>query len=90
MIEIDWSDLPDSKLSQQPAAMTIGVFDGLHRGHLSLLSSVTKAPELMPLVVTFQRHPAEILASGSFPGFIMSLAQKRQALKAAGIAGNPG
>lgn len=85
MIEIAWSDLPDSEYRQRPAALTIGVFDGLHRGHQSLLSSVTRDPELLPVVVTFQRHPAEILASGGFPGFIMSLAQKRQALKSAGI-----
>lgn len=85
MIEIAWSDLPDSGYCQRPAALTIGVFDGLHRGHQSLLSSITRDPELLPVVVTFERHPAEILASGGFPGFIMSLAQKRRALKSAGI-----
>ena len=85
MIEIAWSDLPDSELCRRPAAMTIGVFDGLHRGHRSLLSSVTRDPELLPVVVTFERHPAAILAPGCFPGFIMSLAQKRRALQSSGI-----
>ena len=86
MIEIAWSDLPDSEFRERPAAMTIGVFDGLHRGHRRLLSSITKDPELLSVVVTFHRHPTEILASASFPGFITSLAQKRRALESAGIA----
>lgn len=86
MTEIAWSDLPDSEFRDRQAAMTIGVFDGLHRGHRSLLSSITRDPGLLPVVVTFQRHPTEILAPGSFPGFITSLAQKRRGLKFAGIA----
>ena len=85
MIEIAWSDLLNSEFGLRPAAMTIGVFDGLHRGHRSLLSSITNDPELLPVVVTFQRHPAEILASEGFPGFIMSLAQKRRVLMTTGI-----
>ena len=86
MIEIAWADLPDLELRRRPAAMTIGVFDGLHRGHLSLLSCITADPSLLPLVVTFRRHPAQTLAPESFPGFIMSHAQKRRTLEAAGIA----
>lgn len=85
MIEIEWADLPNSGLCRQPAAMTIGVFDGLHRGHQSLLSSITRDPELLPVVVTFQRHPAAVLAPERFPGFIMSHAQKRDVLKSAGV-----
>ncbi|MCK4516744.1 MAG: hypothetical protein KAU31_15895, partial [Spirochaetaceae bacterium] len=53
MIEIAWSDLPDPEFRERPAAMTIGVFDGLHRGHRNLLSSITRDPELLPVVVTF-------------------------------------
>ena len=85
MIEVAWSDLDRSEFRDQRAALTIGVFDGLHKGHLRLLQSITRDQELLSVVVTFQRHPAEILAAGSFPGFIMSLAQKREALKQAGI-----
>jgi len=85
MVEMAWSDLPDPEFASKPAAITIGVFDGLHAGHQRLLSSTTRDPALLPVVVTFQRHPTEILAAGSFPGFIMSLAQKRKALRDAGI-----
>lgn len=86
MIEIAWSDLGASEFKNRPAAMTIGVFDGVHTGHQALFSSITDDPKLLPVVVTFQRHPAEILAVGSFPGLIMSHAQKREALRLAGIA----
>ena len=85
MVEIAWSDLPDPPFRRKAAALTIGVFDGIHVGHRRLLHGITRDPDLLPIVVTFQRHPAEILASGSFPGFIMSLGQKRQALQAAGV-----
>lgn len=86
MIEIAWSDLENGEYAATPAALTIGVFDGLHRGHQSLLDAIHTENGTMPVVVTFQRHPAEILATGAFPGFIMSLSQKRNALMEAGVA----
>jgi len=39
-------------------ALTIGVFDGLHRGHQALIAKVTgKAPGLLPAVITFRNNP---------------------------------
>jgi riboflavin kinase/FMN adenylyltransferase len=85
VVEVAWSDLPDPEFRKQPAAITIGVFDGIHVGHRRLLAGITSDPRHLPVVVTFQRHPAEILATGTFPGFIMSLSQKRHLLREAGI-----
>jgi riboflavin kinase / FMN adenylyltransferase len=85
MIELAWPDLPGSGLRNRAAAVTIGVFDGVHTGHQVLLSTIMGNPGLLPVVVTFERHPAEVLAPGTFSGLIMSLAQKREAFLRLGV-----
>ena len=84
MIEIDWANL-DRAYAEQPSSITVGVFDGLHTGHRGLIEQVTSS-EWMPVVVTFQRHPTELLLHDDIPGFIMSLSQKRHALMDLGVA----
>lgn len=83
MIEVKWIDL-DSQFASQPSALTVGVFDGVHVGHQALVGSVTETT-WTPVVVTFERHPTEFLLHDNVPGFLMSRAQKRAALRAMGI-----
>lgn len=66
---------------------TLGVFDGLHRGHQRLLSRMTGISEkrgLSSLVVTFWPHPEQVLGR-SFPGFITGLDRRKKLLKDTGI-----
>jgi len=81
--EIAWTNL-DHDLAQTPSALTIGVFDGLHRGHQELIRRVVE-PNRTSVVVTFQRHPTEVLLHDSIPGFIMSIRQKRRTLEGLGV-----
>ena len=48
-------------ISQKPVVLTIGFFDGLHRGHQLLIDrtlEVAKEKDLASLVVTFENHPS--------------------------------
>jgi riboflavin kinase/FMN adenylyltransferase len=52
-----------AELEQRPRATAIGVFDGVHRGHHSLIEQVV-GTGLVPTVVTFDPHPREVLGYG--------------------------
>lgn len=60
-------------------ALTIGVFDGVHRGHTHLISQLVSeaaSKDLMAGVVTFREHPAAVL-SPSFQGQYLTSFQDR-------------
>lgn len=70
-----------------PRAVTIGVFDGLHIGHRSLIARLLeegKKAQLIPLVVTFSVHPAAILSPPS-PPLVTTLEEKLILLEALGV-----
>ncbi|MDF1654932.1 MAG: bifunctional riboflavin kinase/FAD synthetase [Coxiellaceae bacterium] len=76
-----WHNL--KKLSQR-SVVTIGNFDGVHRGHQSLLQDVRKrADELSALsvVVIFEPHPLEFFAPDKAPARLMKLREKLVALQ---------
>ena len=72
---------PDQR---RPCALTIGNFDGVHRGHQALVSGlVSEAREhgLLSCVLTFEPHPREFFASAeSQPVRIANLRDKLEAL----------
>jgi riboflavin kinase/FMN adenylyltransferase len=71
-----------------PVALTIGNFDGVHRGHQALLAQVVEAARergLSPAVMTFEPHPREFFAPDQAPARIANLRDKLEALQAAGI-----
>ena len=84
--------LPNDR-ARAPCALTIGNFDGVHRGHQALLERVRAAAsslELEAAVMTFEPHPREFFArrSGDLsraPTRIASLRDKLQSLSNNGI-----
>ena len=84
--------LPNDR-ARAPCALTIGNFDGVHRGHQALLARVRDAAsrlELEAAVMTFEPHPREFFArrSGELsraPTRIANLRDKLQSLSKAGI-----
>lgn len=69
---------------QTSTAITIGVFDGVHLGHRSLLKSVLESG-LTPVVLTFDPHPAEVLAPGSHPRLLTTVDERIELLGSMGI-----
>jgi len=69
--------LPDR--AEGPVALTIGNFDGVHRGHQAMLARLIEAAEdlrLQAAVLTFDPHPREFFAREAAPPRLMRLRQK--------------
>ena len=68
--------------------VTVGTFDGVHRGHRRLLEqAVTRGEELnLPVLgVTFEPVPASVLRPAAFQGRISTAAEKFAQLADAGL-----
>ena len=66
-------------------AVAIGAFDGVHLGHqavLRLVHDLAQARRLSSTVLTFDRHPAEIVRPESAPKLLTTLEQKLELLEA--------
>jgi riboflavin kinase / FMN adenylyltransferase len=71
-----------------PVILTIGNFDGLHRGHKRVLRKVisrTREEGGTSLVVTFEPHPLKVLHPERAPQLIQTPSQKRDILAHLGI-----
>lgn len=73
---------------RQPCVATIGFFDGVHRGHQFLIDEVkTEAAKagLQSLVITFDRHPRQVLQQSYQPQLLTTLDEKLRLLSLTGI-----
>ncbi|OKL47792.1 riboflavin biosynthesis protein RibF [Boudabousia liubingyangii] len=69
---------------------TIGIFDGLHRGHRELISElirVAKAENVPAWVITFDPHPAHLHAPEKNLRLITSLTDRLSGMEALGVDG---
>jgi riboflavin kinase/FMN adenylyltransferase len=72
----------------QGCAVTIGSYDGVHRGHQAVIAELRERAASLGLasaVVTFDRHPAQIVRPDSAPLQLTDLDQEVELLAATGV-----
>ncbi len=77
-----------ARLLPAASVVSIGNFDGVHRGHQSLVEEVVSCARgagLLSAVATFDPHPATLLRPAQAPRRLMTLEQQAEALAALGI-----
>ena len=77
-----------SAASPSPTALTIGNFDGVHRGHQAMLARLKERARVLGLracVLTFEPHPLELFAPQTAPTRLTSLREKLELLASHGV-----
>lgn len=69
-------------------AVTIGTFDGVHRGHRLVLDTLKREAGLrglQPVAITFDRHPLELVAPHRAPGNLTGTERKAELIRREGV-----
>lgn len=72
------------------SALTIGVFDGVHRGHQEIIGHTVKRARdlgMQSVVVTFDPHPSEVVRPGSHPAVLTQPGRKAELVEMLGADG---
>lgn len=68
--------------------VTIGMYDGVHRGHQKLIGTAVARAQAMRrpcLLLTFDPHPAEVIRPGSHPAILTSMDRKAELVAELGV-----
>jgi riboflavin kinase/FMN adenylyltransferase len=68
--------------------VTVGMYDGVHRGHQVLIGAAVSRARAMRrpcLLLTFDPHPAEVVRPGSHPAILTSLDRKAELVAELGV-----
>jgi len=71
-----------------PVALTIGNFDGVHRGHRAMLHRLVERSRELQLpckVLTFEPHPREFFSAATAPTRLTRLREKLELIAEAGV-----
>lgn len=72
----------------RPSVVTVGFFDGVHRGHRGVFARTVEAArerDARAVAVTFDRHPREVLTPGSEPRLLTTTERKAELIAESGI-----
>jgi riboflavin kinase/FMN adenylyltransferase len=82
-----WHGLDEVPAGWGESVVTIGVFDGVHRGHQRIVERAAQVGEqrgLPVVVITFDPHPDEVTRPGSHPPFLCSARRRAELLSGLG------
>lgn len=85
---LSWNDSAFSQFLGKETAVTIGSFDGLHKGHRVLIDTLTKTcieKHFHSVVITFTRPLPAIKHAGDYAGDISTLPQRLALFESLGI-----
>ncbi len=76
-------------IDERGAVITVGTFDGVHRGHhdvLSRLAALGRATDRPSVVVTFEPHPLEVVRPADAPPLLTMHDEKLEQFVQAGVS----
>ncbi|TSD96097.1 bifunctional riboflavin kinase/FAD synthetase [Skermania sp. ID1734] len=83
-----WRGLDEIPADWGRCVLTIGVFDGIHRGHAELISRAVRAAaerHVPSVLMTFDPHPMEVVRPGSHPAQLTTLTRRAELAEQLGI-----
>ncbi|WP_379126624.1 bifunctional riboflavin kinase/FAD synthetase [Paenibacillus sp. sgz500958] len=72
----------------QPQVAALGQFDGLHRGHASVIKSavaLARQKGVTAAVITFHPHPKDVMGRGDYDGYLTPPLDKQELLVEMGV-----
>ena len=83
-----WRGADDIPSDWGRCVLTIGVFDGVHRGHAELIARAVesaRARGVPTVLMTFDPHPMEVVFPGSHPAQLTTLARRAELVEELGV-----
>ncbi len=83
-----WRGIESAPSGWGRCVVTVGVFDGVHRGHQQIIGRAVekaRAIGLPAVVLTFDPHPSEVVRPGSHPAVLTSSRTKAELLERLGV-----
>lgn len=74
---------PDELARREPIALTLGTFDGVHRGHRKIIDrtlEVAREAGVPAALLTFDPHPREVIGRKGDPTYLLTSIDERIAL----------